>query len=395
MEKTQRYGAYILFIMLAIAPALSIFSGLALAPLFILCSIAPLIWLIQTKNFSLYYQNLPTKAFLLLLGWMALSSLWSLDSGNSLSLFVRIVGLFLCACAFIPFIRSLSEHHTQQLKKALYYGTIAALAIFAFELASGGLLIKTMRYDIFHQPEYQYFPHDMNRGATFFALILWVVIAALSPKKKLIAALLWIIGGAIILQLESMAASVAFICGSLTFAVVFIGKRFGILLTVASSLLIIAAIPIIFNLTQPADIIEKAPLPLSAQHRLYIWDFVAEKSLEKPIIGWGLHSARKIEKKPEDWPSPEIDPLPRHPHNIVMQIWLELGAIGLALYILFIGSLFRTIYKASWNNTHKALACSWLVSYLIISMTAYNGWQMWWVASGILTLGLGSLIKRQ
>ena len=88
-------------------------------------------------------------------------------------------------------------------------------------------------------------------------------------------------------------------------------------------------------------------LPTSALHRMLIWDFTAERIAERPLLGWGMEASRTVpggRGQPEAaaldrmrvtdpgqrrwFAEPHVQILPLHPHNGALQLWLELGAVG-------------------------------------------------------------------
>ncbi|PPR28304.1 MAG: hypothetical protein CFH31_01112, partial [Alphaproteobacteria bacterium MarineAlpha9_Bin1] len=80
----------------------------------------------------------------------------------------------------------------------------------------------------------------------------------------------------------------------------------------------------------------------SLVHRLLIWDFVAKEVKKNIILGKGIGTSRLIGQN-HILIIPQAEPdylqnhiirgaIPLHPHNNILQIWLELGAIGAILY---------------------------------------------------------------
>jgi O-antigen ligase len=78
--------------------------------------------------------------------------------------------------------------------------------------------------------------------------------------------------------------------------------------------------------------------PESVAARFYIWKYTADKVSERPITGIGIRGTRTLHV---DIP---IDPKTgrqtayalrpgRHAHNVFLQTWLELGAIGAVLLL--------------------------------------------------------------
>ncbi len=123
----------------------------------------------------------------------------------------------------------------------------------------------------------------------------------------------------------------------------------------------------------------------SAGHRLLIWSFAGDRIAERPFIGWGLDSARAIpggkdEIRPgENW-------LPLHPHDAALQIWLELGAPGAALFALFVGLLWLRLAEAPWPPLYAAAAGGSLTAALVVVVAGWGIWEEWWI--GTLSLAL-------
>ena len=72
----------------------------------------------------------------------------------------------------------------------------------------------------------------------------------------------------------------------------------------------------------------------SIVYRLHIWDFVTGKIYEKPLLGWGAGASKRLGTEDQGiLNDPNFGPLgeaiPVHPHNGILQIWLEFGALAL------------------------------------------------------------------
>ena len=96
-----------------------------------------------------------------------------------------------------------------------------------------------------------------------------------------------------------------------------------------TSLIII--LPVASFYAKPTQIVNQYGniIPDSAQHRIHIWHFVAQHAAERPFLGYGINNSEHIKKQYSWATGPEKNLLPSHPHNIILQIWIELGIIGL------------------------------------------------------------------
>ena len=74
-----------------------------------------------------------------------------------------------------------------------------------------------------------------------------------------------------------------------------------------------------------------------------IWNTTYKHIKDKPIFGHGLDSTRALYSH-EDRIFPKVimkatgeskkiiaEPIPLHPHNAILQVWLELGVVGAGL----------------------------------------------------------------
>jgi O-antigen ligase len=131
----------------------------------------------------------------------------------------------------------------------------------------------------------------------------------------------------------------------------------------------------------------------SAGHRLLIWSFVGDRVAERPFAGWGLDTARAIPGG-KDEVRPGLSRLPLHPHNAALQLWLELGVPGAALFALFVGWLWLRLTSVSWPRIYVAAAGGSLTAALAAAFAAYGLWQEWWLGALGLALFLILVMAR-
>jgi O-antigen ligase len=128
------------------------------------------------------------------------------------------------------------------------------------------------------------------------------------------------------------------------------------------------------------------PIPNSAHHRLIIWKFTADRIAEKPIAGWGYDSSRAIPGSTVllNTASPA---LPLHPHNGLLQWWLELGAVGAALGGAFLIALLRAIGRTG-GTTERAAALGLYAGAMTVVNLSFGIWQGWWMATLFLSAAM-------
>lgn len=117
--------------------------------------------------------------------------------------------------------------------------------------------------------------------------------------------------------------------------------------------------------------------------RLEIWDFVSHRALQKPFFGFGIEATRDIldfDTQHLYYPSVKV----LHPHNIVLQIWIEFGTFGAILAAVGFSLLLRQIYKTC-STAQARIALPVLMTTLSIGAMSYGLWQGWWIGLLILT----------
>jgi O-antigen ligase len=149
----------------------------------------------------------------------------------------------------------------------------------------------------------------------------------------------------------------------------------------------------------------------SALHRLYIWNFAAERIAERPLAGWGLDAARRIpggnfplvirgcdaEQRPTKklWVDSVLMPL--HPHDAILQVWLELGGIGA---VLAFGALLLVLARAfgarAWQSRRaRAGSAGACCGGLAVALVSFGVWQEWFLAVLIMATAISVLAARQ
>lgn len=242
----------------------------------------------------------------------------------------------------------------------------------------------------------------MNRGATILVLILLPAFLAACklPLLVLVISVSYCIPA---MFTESNAALLGFGVAMATLACCRVMPKVTFFGTIGLLVAYIASAPLIHKNIQgpnPTRVVSfdkssltVSQLPESSQHRIQIWNFTANKILERPIIGWGFNSSRFIADKEDKSKFGSL--LQLHPHNGVLEIWLELGIIGACLMIVLILSIGANLARLNpWPE--QAVGLAFLTTTFSISCVAYGIWQSWWVATIFLcsSLFIGVLPKK-
>lgn len=135
-------------------------------------------------------------------------------------------------------------------------------------------------------------------------------------------------------------------------------------------------------------------LPTSGRARIILWDVTARKVLRTPFLGIGIRSTRVLDaQNPNRRTLPDGLVYPRrtgrHAHNVYLQTWYELGAVG-AVFLLIVGLLvLRRLSRLSASLRPYAFSACTLIC--AIAAFSWGMWQSWFVSSiatGIIFLAM-------
>ena len=137
------------------------------------------------------------------------------------------------------------------------------------------------------------------------------------------------------------------------------------------------------------------PLQIVDIHRQFIWGFSIGKIKNKFLFGYGPDTSNFIEGsqqeiglKNNDYNTGDMNFIPSHPHNFVVELMLETGVIGSALFMLFIIMINIRVLKLC-NSIESKIFLIFLNAYFWgSSLVNFSFWLGWWQGSYYLLLGL-------
>lgn len=373
--------------LLILIPITGLIAGLSLGvtiPLFLAASL----YLIKGKIKIHWFKFRIEIVFFALLG---ISCLWSTKPIASFVSFLSVISISIVIYILITNI-DLLINKLRIKRTSLTIGLFGAIILFYIELISNGFISTSFRKTFQEKDNYDFFLHYLDRGCALLALFAWVVIASLISRRENIQALLIYFVVLFTLAIsDNLAAFIAFFVGGVVFLVTkyrfFANPKLLSFLLISFTFVFISVIALI----SPYKIAEKAKfLPISAKHRLFIWDYSIKKIAQKPLVGWGHGASRNFENSDEDFIEYEENKLslfPTHPHNNIVQILLENGIIGLAIYLTILCK-----YLFCWNDiflqhpskqlgSMKSVGFACFCTCFIISMISFNMWQNWFLCS--------------
>jgi O-antigen ligase len=320
--------------------------------------------------------------------WGALSSCWAMDGSYTAERAIKIAGILLPALALFASSQSLPAQMPNKDRLAAIAVYVCALAgtILFFEYFSKFFLTRSvigMRLE--DMPEKMRNGFVINRSTVLLtaaslpaALLVWT--SGLEKiKKNMLLCVLFVPVLACLCVTDSQTAQIA---GALGILMAFFPshrkKARRILMSVI--LVMMFAAPFLIKPSYEAffantdeiakdSFIQRASIP----HRLEVWDFATDKIFERPLFGHGMDSMRFI--KADHVMKHMNSNTVMHPHNAVLQIWLEFGGAGIIAAMVFVFFLFQRI-DALPALQQRYYMLLFLVMLSILT-TGYGLWQAW------------------
>jgi exopolysaccharide production protein ExoQ len=316
--------------------------------------------------------------------WAALTSLWAVAPKDALGLAGSLAVLFIVIVLLMDRAQSITTSQRTVIGTMLIAGFGVGVALLGLELVADLPLAKLVRGPRLGQDNLEL--SLLNPALTVLMLMAWPVGFVVWQRWKRAAILVLIAVTVLVWLGSSVTAWIAMVAGAGAFALIALfGRRGATGLGFAAAVAVLAA-PMIAQVVTP-DRVEQIleGVRPSAIHRIYTWEFTADRIAEHPFVGWGLDSSRAI-------PGGQAlvvengQAVSLHPHNAALQIWLELGLPGAAILAVLLSVIARGI--ANLPRTAMAPAAASFVTAIVFSSLSFGIWQNWWVAA----LGLAAII---
>lgn len=370
----------------ALIPFIMLLSAMAIVPiaflllLILLFSLPRAYWI----NFCAYMKaNKLLGAALLVFSYALLSFFWSFDPERS---YKSALGVIICVIIFSVLFHYYLENPLHKLPHLtriipLVFSVIAFL-LYIEAFAHPGVL--SWLADVLHVRNYLH--KSINRGLCAYAVLLpAAACCARMQHGKILAAISWVLWGLPLYFLDSNSALLSWIIGGIVMACFFCFgwrvTRFLVLLGLIMAFLLPWELSILFALSPSATPLPEnflMKIPPSMEHRVYIWDFVLKYIWHQPWFGIGVNASHAIPGASSSLENFGGAHLPLHPHNAALQLLLELGFFGYALFAILAAFIWR--YCGERNSS--LLTCTQLAtisSFCVIAVSTFNIWISWWV----------------
>lgn len=331
-------------------------------------------------------------AALLFAFWAVLSAAWAIDPVWSLETWARVVPTILAGGFLVLHCSRQPPERRQRLAIWLLAGFALAATIMVIEGVADRALNLVLAHLVDQVPDSGSFRlNRMNRGATALAILVWPAAAALAgrlPEARRWAVLLLPAAIAVLLSFfVSTAALVGCVIGLVVALMTLAAPRLAGRALLAAVAILLLVMPLVAQNLADRGWADDETLDLSLRHRVFIWNFTAEEAAKRPFTGWGLDASRDLASNDERFDAAH-SALPLHPHNAALQIWVELGAIG----VLLGGTLLLLVLARQRREPPLAAALDGglAASFLAIGFISYGIWQYHWL---VVPLAAAALMR--
>ncbi len=395
---TDRAPVRILSTAAVLYPLVAILAPKAMV---VLLGAAALLMLVAPANRRLSVAGVPgfVAAILGALAvWALVTMIWAPMPMRSLGLWSRVLalaaaGLYLAGCAV-----RFDAGSRETFSTTIGLSGIGFVAIFLIELATGGVLsgfaITAWNQVTPWESPQRYHGAFLTSASAALTVFVWPSALALARRTSMgWAGVLLFLASLAIMGQNMAGAKIAFVAAGIAGAMMWRWPRLtGIAILAGLVAANFALFLLVYVMGSPglvewlAEALELGALPLPWQERIYIIDFTLGKVAEQPLFGWGFDASRSISAGIVG-PFHGNSAIPLHPHSLWLQIWLELGLVGVVLVLALVGVLVNRISMSRASPMVAATAIATVVGYLAVGNISFGAWQNWWLA--IAWLGFG------
>lgn len=292
------------------------------------------------------------------------------------------------ACVIVLFRPQIS----QTLVKLLWLSVVIACAFMLIELSSGMSLRRALgiRWNTF----------IFNRTLIVIVLLYWPLMYGLmrylKGKNQFLAMIsLTLMVCLALFKGESGAATLAFFGGAFAWGVTWMMSRFSprlpLLMLTIGLLSAFMLAPVVGDISTRllSKNVHTALKEGHSQDRVNIWVSFGAAVRDAPILGQGLGSSATMAQRDVAQRIPLENRTMLgvgHPHQMFLQMWVELGVVGVIIALTLIGwwvikPLAHLISNENLDISYYATCFALLTSIILIALVGHGLWQGWWIAA--------------
>lgn len=363
-----------------VAAPVAVLAANGLAVVFAVAALLAVAAAIRDKRPLIVFGMFPAVLSALVL-WMFLSVLWSPFPLNVYQTLIRVLPLLFGAGVLVSATARTEAEGALMIGRMIVAGALLLLLMVAIETIGSGVMARTRDHLLGVDRGWSY--TYVSQALVVAALMIWPAAIVLWRRGlKYLAGVMMVAAAILPFTAAHFAARGAILVGAVAFASVWLFRQRALWTLGSLAVMAIALAPLLpFGPLNPAWYAGwLAGLRNSAMHRLYIWRFTAERVGDHPVLGWGLNAARSLPGGERETPVGG-QYLSLHPHNAGLQIWVELGPVGMVLAVGILILAIRAVGRLQADRFTQAAAGAGLFATFFVAEVSFGIWQSWWLAT--------------
>lgn len=372
----------------AVTPALALFSGVSVAPMFIIAAVFSLVAVWQRAPWTL----VPLAPLL----FLVIADLWGLTScswtvtpiGHALTTLLSVTVLAGTGLMARSAATLLDDGEKRLVKQALGAGMGIAVTLLMIEAATAYPLTRLVHGVAGSDAA----ASSLSRGMALTALLLWPTLSVISRRAGIALVVTTIV---VVAAIGKHAVLLALLLAIIVYLAV-TWRPAAISLLRNGLVALVLAAPLASGVIPDVEAAGKSGLFNSAVHRLVIWQFILDRIDEHPWRGWGMDASRSMPGGEDETQVTLTENggiqavhsythLPLHPHSGILQAWVELGLPGAIMFAALLWWICGRIAHTQLPPSQAAMRAAALTTGMVIASLSYGIWQSWWHSSLWLT----------
>ena len=312
------------------------------------------------------------------------SSMWAIIPPDALGRALRTTAVLCSGCLLLSAAQTIRLENLKPYLWIFPASLILTATLIFIELKLDSQIFRFIRN---LPPEHDVYPAEYNRASVFVILMLFPAVSILRhyiDYRKILILLAFDLGPLLIVA-DSQSTQMAFLLGMITLIAFPYRHKFSwvTFCAVVFGLMLAAPFISIWVFKNMATSIEAIPLLGKtggfAGARLEIWDYVSRYMLQNPLYGFGLEATRHINNFDSKQIYQEGTSI-LHPHNFVLQIWIEFGLVGIVTLGGLLTALILRMQKYLTPQQAR-FTLPTLIAIMSVGSTGYGMWQGWWIGT--------------
>jgi hypothetical protein len=226
---------------------------------------------------------------------------------------------------------------------------------------------------------------ETQRAAMLLALLLWPAVASLIVQRRsLLGAVLYATGLVALWLAQDLVVLASFFTGTLAFALCVWRPRGGTLAVGGITLAMLLLAPLAgWLMSRYGGFL----LPHEGDTLVGIWRDVTYALPSRLLHGFGFDASTALTRG-------DSGVLLGSPRNAALQIWLELGLVGVAIAAVALGVTVAALERVDEKARPAAMAVAAAAATMMYAGPA--AWQSWWITElGLTAISLAFLARQR